>query len=202
MYWPSCLLQLSVLYITRSCCLDAFFYQVIAGCQVLRGSYLPWLSYNDMEISVEELYCKRPIQCLASSEILTPHPLTARRVCTRPPLVRGEDTLARGRGGGVDTALYSIYVSTLWRYLSCTHNITIFQHTHTYTVYRKYIPASAPPHATFSLMMQTQSQILIIWFSSTDDYTLCLCLFFRNGVGGGVVGDEWVHFSQYRVRRN
>jgi hypothetical protein len=25
---------------------------------------------------VERLYCKRPIQCLASSEILTPHPLT------------------------------------------------------------------------------------------------------------------------------
>jgi hypothetical protein len=39
------------------------------------------------------LYCKRPIQCLASSEILTPHPLTARRVCCTPPppppLVRG-----------------------------------------------------------------------------------------------------------------
>jgi hypothetical protein len=37
------------------------------------------------------------------------------------PLVRGEDTLARGRGGGgsifwktPDTALYSTYVSTLW----------------------------------------------------------------------------------------
>jgi hypothetical protein len=26
---------------------------------------------------VEGLYCKRPIQCLVSSEILTPHPLTA-----------------------------------------------------------------------------------------------------------------------------
>ncbi len=69
---------------------------------------------------VEGLYCKRPIQCLASSEILIPHPLTARRVCTPPPLVRGEDTLAGWRGGGgsivrktPDTALYSIYVSTL-----------------------------------------------------------------------------------------
>jgi hypothetical protein len=37
------------------------------------------------------------------------------------PLVRGEDTLAGWRGGGgsivrkmPDTALYSIYVSTLW----------------------------------------------------------------------------------------
>jgi hypothetical protein len=43
-----------------------------------------------------------------------PIPLTARRVCTPTPLVRGEDTLARGRGGGgsifwktSDTALYS-----------------------------------------------------------------------------------------------
>ncbi len=53
---------------------------------------------------------------------------TARRVCTlcTPPLlVRGEDTLAGGRGGGgsivrktPDTALYSIYVSTLWCTLS------------------------------------------------------------------------------------
>ncbi len=36
--------------------------------------------------------CKRPIPRLTSSEILTPHP--------PPPLVRGEDTLAGGRGGG------------------------------------------------------------------------------------------------------
>jgi hypothetical protein len=40
------------------------------------------------------------IQCLASSEMVTPHPLNARRVCTPPPLVRGEDTLAGLRGGG------------------------------------------------------------------------------------------------------
>jgi hypothetical protein len=39
---------------------------------------------------VEGLYCKRPIQCLASSEILTPHPLTALR-CVPP---------AFGAGGG------------------------------------------------------------------------------------------------------
>ncbi len=72
--------------------------------------------------SVEErLYCERPIQCLASSKILTFHPLTARRVCTPPPAFEaGEDTLAGSRGGGgsifwktPDTALYSTYVSTL-----------------------------------------------------------------------------------------
>ncbi len=68
--------------------------------------------------TVEGLYSKRPIQCLVSSELLTPHPLTARRGGL--PLVRGEDTLAAWRGGGgslvrktPDTALYSIYVITL-----------------------------------------------------------------------------------------
>jgi hypothetical protein len=75
-------------------------------------------------LSVEGLYCKRPFQCLASSEILTPQILNARRVHVYPPpLVRGEDTdtLARGREGGgsivrktPETALYSIYVSTFW----------------------------------------------------------------------------------------
>jgi hypothetical protein len=48
---------------------------------------------------VEGLCCKRPIQCLAPSEILTPHPLTARRVCTPPPWCGGR-TLAGWRGGG------------------------------------------------------------------------------------------------------
>jgi hypothetical protein len=71
-------------------------------------------------MGVEGLYCKRPIQCLASSEILTPPPLTARRVCTPPPLVRRTHWLGgEGVGGSIvwktpDTALYSIYVSTLW----------------------------------------------------------------------------------------
>ncbi len=78
---------------------------------------------------VEGFYCKRPIQCLASSEIFAPHPLTARRVCTPPPLVRcGVRTHSlggEGEGGGFivrktsDTALYSIYVSTLWSPASC-----------------------------------------------------------------------------------
>jgi hypothetical protein len=73
-----------------------------------------------MTLAVEGLYCKRPIQCLASSEILTPlHPLTAPRVCT-PASGAGGGTLAGWRGGGgflvrktPDTALYSIYVSTM-----------------------------------------------------------------------------------------
>ncbi len=52
--------------------------------------------------------------------IIDPPPLTARRVCTPPPLVRGEDTLAGWRGGGgsivrktPDTALYSLGICAL-----------------------------------------------------------------------------------------
>jgi hypothetical protein len=57
----------------------------------------------EMGGSIEGLYCKRPIQCLASS------------------VTAGDDTLAVWTWGGgsivrktPDTALYSIYVSTLW----------------------------------------------------------------------------------------
>ncbi len=60
--------------------------------------------------SVERLYCKRPILCLASSKILTP-----RLWCG------GRTHSLGGEGGGGSifwktpgTALYSTYVSTLW----------------------------------------------------------------------------------------
>jgi hypothetical protein len=49
---------------------------------------------------VERLYCKRPILCLASSKILTSHPPHRPASVRPPPLVRGEDTLARWRRGG------------------------------------------------------------------------------------------------------
>jgi hypothetical protein len=67
-------------------------------------------------MAVEGLYCKRPIQCLASSEILTPHPLTARRVCTPPPppLVRGKDTLSGWRGVGVNSSDEARHCSVLY----------------------------------------------------------------------------------------
>ncbi len=111
-----------------------------ASCRWRRGSSTPGSTLNRSgriglscyknlyRKRVEGLYCKRPIQCLASSEILTLHPLTARQVCVYPPpLVRGGNTLAGWRGGGVsivrktpDTALYYIYVSTLWGNVSTT----------------------------------------------------------------------------------
>jgi hypothetical protein len=71
---------------------------------------------------VEGLYCKRPIQCLASSEILTT-PLTAPGECVPPPPTplggggRHTRWVERGWGSIVrktpDTALYSVYESTL-----------------------------------------------------------------------------------------
>jgi hypothetical protein len=98
------------------------------------------MQYRDVSCTfcgkyVEGLYCKRPIQCLASSELLTPHPPHGPASVYPPPLVRGEDTLAGWRGGGgslvrktPDTALYSIYVSTLWV------NITMLPAVHSFTV--------------------------------------------------------------------
>jgi len=63
---------------------------------------------------VEGLYCKRPIQCLASSEILTPPP-PHRSASVYPPGGRTHSLGGEGMGGSIvrktpDTALYSIYV--------------------------------------------------------------------------------------------
>ncbi len=62
---------------------------------------------------VERLYCKRPIQCLASSKIF-PH-------CPASVWGGGRTHSLGGQGGGgsifwktPDTALYSTYVRTLW----------------------------------------------------------------------------------------
>ncbi len=88
-----------------------------------------WCRFTTLSIAEcgrrrEGLYCKRRIQCLASSEILTPHPLTARRVCTPAFGAGGGHTRWVERGWGPiirktpDTAQYSIYVSTLWRGVS------------------------------------------------------------------------------------
>jgi hypothetical protein len=62
--------------------------------------------------SVEGLYCKRPIQCLASSEERPP--LTARRVCTSPTFgVGGGHTRLRERGWGVNSSEDARHCSVL-----------------------------------------------------------------------------------------
>ncbi len=65
----------------------------LAKCGRRAGGWLPK--------PVEGLYCKRPIQCLASSEILTPPPTSPAGECVPfPPAVRKTP----------DTALYSTYI--------------------------------------------------------------------------------------------
>ncbi len=83
-------------------------------CEVKRGQYYykkgnnrKYLSFSynialqptiQYTAPVERLYCKRPILCLASSKILTPHPLTAPQVCT-PRLWCGGSTQSHSLGG-------------------------------------------------------------------------------------------------------
>ncbi len=72
--------------------------------------------HNRIRETEERLYCKRPIQCLAFSKILTPHPLTARRVCT-PHLWcggRGGHTGWVERGWGVNILDDARYSSVLY----------------------------------------------------------------------------------------
>jgi hypothetical protein len=97
-------------------------------------------SQRRLRYSVERLYCKRPILCLASSKILTPPPPSLPGECLCIPPLLGEDTLAGWREGGgsifwktPDTALYSTYVSTLcgigshtpWFSLDSTSGLTL-----------------------------------------------------------------------------
>jgi hypothetical protein len=63
--------------------------------------------------AVEGLYCKRPVQCLASSEIFTPqHPLTVRRVCTPRPRCGGR-THSLGGDGVVGQWFGSLYTDAI-----------------------------------------------------------------------------------------
>ncbi len=93
-------------------CVALYTIAIDQGLQLFTHCPTPTVSHQ----AVEGLYCKRPIQCLASSEMLTPHPLTARRVCVYPPpLVRGVDTLAGWRGGwGVNSSEDARHCSVLY----------------------------------------------------------------------------------------
>ncbi len=68
---------------------------------------------------VEGLYCKRPVQCLASSKILTHHPLTVRRVCVYPPAfgAGGGHTRWVERGWGVNSSEDARHCSVLYMYM-------------------------------------------------------------------------------------
>jgi hypothetical protein len=92
---------------------------------------------------VERLYCKRSILCLASSKIMTPLPLTARRVCTPAFGAGGGHTRWVERGWGVNILEDARHSSVLYifKYFVihthsdiCTHICTVpwnpspFQH--------------------------------------------------------------------------
>ncbi len=90
---------------------------------MVRVGYLSDTCYSHwrMGYSVEGLYCKKPIQCLTSSKILTPHPLSARQVCTPRFWFGGKTHSLSGEGLGGQyfwrrqTLLCTLlYISTFW----------------------------------------------------------------------------------------
>ena len=82
-------------YMYSLCTLQYSCWLLCVGCRYrlgIVGLSCRYQLYIEVWIvgTVEELNCKRPIQCLAPSKMLTHHPLTARWVCTG----------AFGAGGG------------------------------------------------------------------------------------------------------
>jgi hypothetical protein len=86
--------------------------------------HLPQFQQSARATTVEGLYCKRPIQCLASSEILTPSPPHRPASVYLPAFgAGGGDTLAGGEGVGVNSSedarhCFVLYICTLWPPLS------------------------------------------------------------------------------------
>jgi hypothetical protein len=79
---------------------------------------------------VERLYCKRPIQCLASPKILIPHSLTARRVCPPPAFgAGGGHTRWVERGWGVNILEDARHCSVLYirnYFVSKSKKVSVF----------------------------------------------------------------------------
>jgi hypothetical protein len=98
------------------CFITRLFSFFIGKDKFLVLSYrVPIAQENLSLVGVEGLNCKRPVQCLAFTKILTTHTPSPPGECGA-----GEDTLAGCRGGRgsifwktPDTALYSTYASTL-----------------------------------------------------------------------------------------
>jgi hypothetical protein len=63
---------------------------------------------------VEGLYCKRPIQCLASLKTLTPTPSPTGECVPPLPLVRGKDHSLGGEGVGVNISEDARHCSVLY----------------------------------------------------------------------------------------
>ncbi len=129
--------------------------------------------------SVEGLYCKRPIQCLASSKILTPHPLTARRVCTLPPLVRGRTHSLGGKGLGGQ------YFGRR-RTLLCTLYIRKYFVEHRFVPSLSHIHSNAPiptsSSSSFHQLMHWQHFVLSWAQHPVEEYCRIISLYTVNTI--------------------
>ncbi len=88
------------------------YFYIIAGYPPLSSLFIRGISYR--RFTVEGLYCKRPIQCLASSEILTPHPPHRPASVYPLPLVWGKDTLLGEEGVGFNSSEDARHCSVLY----------------------------------------------------------------------------------------
>ncbi len=94
-------------------------FRTVGSGFVRRWKHPTWLPYvGAWGTTVERLYCKRPILCLSSSKILTPHPPYRPAIVYPTPFGAGgrkHSLGVEGGGGSIfwkmrDTVLYSTYV--------------------------------------------------------------------------------------------
>jgi hypothetical protein len=78
---------------------------------------------------------------------IDPPPLTARRVCTSPPLVRREDTLAGGEGVGVNIMETAKHCSVLY--------IRKYFVTKLYKTIKLYTPHPTEPGRTLNIFLKS-----------------------------------------------
>ncbi len=110
---------------------------------------------------VEGLYCKRPIQCLASSEILTPHP-PHRPVSVYPPAfgAGGGHTRWVERGWGVNSSEDARHCSVLYIYI-----VSTWPKIYNYISPRRYLRYNILP-----------VQLCCLFYSCMGKKRLCSCL--------------------------
>jgi hypothetical protein len=100
--------------------------------------------FSNIAWTVEGLYCKRPIQSLASSKLLTPHPLTARRVCILPPY---------GAGGGQTRWVERGWGGKIWKMADIAHAVLyIRKYFVALTVYRNQLKCTSGKPLRYSEM--------------------------------------------------
>ncbi len=146
--------------------------------------------------TVEGLYFKRPIQCQESSELLTPHPLAARRVYTPLPLVGGGGgghTRWVERGWGGEDARHSsvlyickYFVSNTFPHLTIRFSMLV--HTHIFTnIYEDLTPDSFLSFIPSCMLLSRMVQIIP---KRAPEW----------GWGGGVAG--WEQYASFFILKS